>query len=124
MPHSKPLYSAGYLPIRSKVKSSRGLDEFSVGCGGVELTLAAEAAAAAAATAASVLRSLVEGALESAVWVGFIWKSQSTTFRVAVELCMFSSMRSMTMNLYDAISKCYTRLLGVPTVSRVRFSGK
>ena len=65
----------GYLPIRSEIKASGGLHEFRVGCSGVELTLAADAATAAAA---SVLRSLVEGALESAVRVGFIWKSQST----------------------------------------------
>ena len=48
-----------------------------MGCSGVELTLAADAAAvaAAASAAASVMRSLVEGALEGAVRVGLIWKS-------------------------------------------------
>ena len=83
----------GYLPIRSEIKASGGLHEFRVGCSGVELTLAADAASAAA-TAASVLRSLVEGALESAVRMGFIWKSQSTRLQglqVTVELCMIFS---------------------------------
>ena len=63
------------VPVGTEVEATGAFDEF---CGAevaVGVILAADAAAVSGASA-SVLRSLVEGALKRAVWVGWIWKGE------------------------------------------------